>query len=73
MKGLMKACFGVSAYVERMEKDRIAKRVYIGECAGSRSVDRPRMKWIDMVKECLKKRGLDINQTRRMIQDRSEW
>ena len=28
-------------HVERMENDRIAKRVYVGECAGSRSVYRP--------------------------------
>ena len=28
--------------VERMEKDRIAKRVYVGECTGSRSVGIPR-------------------------------
>ena len=27
----------------------------------------------DTVKECLKKRGLDVWQTRRMVQDRSEW
>ena len=32
-------CFG---HVERMQNDRIAKRVYVGECAGSRSVGRPR-------------------------------
>ena len=25
-------------HVERMENDMIAKRVYVGECAGSRSV-----------------------------------
>ena len=30
-------CFG---HVERMERDRIAKRVYVGECAGSHSVSR---------------------------------
>ena len=42
-----------------MERDRIAKRVYVGECAGSRSVDRPQKSWTDVVKECLKKRGLD--------------
>ena len=30
-------CF---SYVERMERYRIAKRVYVGECAGSHSVDR---------------------------------
>ena len=47
-------------HVERMENDRIAKRVYVGECAGSRSVGRPRKRWIDTVKDCLKKRGLDV-------------
>ena len=29
-------------HVERMEKERIGKRVYVGECAGVRSVGRPR-------------------------------
>ena len=43
-------------HVERMERDGIAKRVYVGECAGSCLVDRPRKRWI----ECLKKIGLDI-------------
>ena len=33
-------------HVERMEKDRIAKRVYLGEFAGSSSVGRPRKRWI---------------------------
>ena len=61
------------AHVERMEKDRIAKRVYVGECAGSRSAGRPRKRWLDIVKECLKKRGLDVRKTRRRVQDRSEW
>ena len=28
-------------HVERMENDIIAKRVYVGECAGSRSMGRP--------------------------------
>ena len=39
-------------HVERMERYRIAKRVYVGECAGSRSEGRPRKRWIDTVKEC---------------------
>ena len=56
-----------------MDKDRISKRVYVEECAGSRSVGRPQKRWIDTVKECLKKRGLDIRQARRIVQDRSEW
>ena len=44
-------------HVEGMENDRIAKRIYEGECAGSRSMGRPRKRWIDIVKDCLKKRG----------------
>ena len=55
-----------------MERDRIAKRVNIGECAGSHSVGRPQKIWTDTVKECLKKRGLDVMQERRMVHDRNE-
>ena len=60
-------------HVERMGEERIAKRVYLGECAGSRSLGRPRKKWTDTVKDCLKKSGLDVRQARRMVQDKSEW
>ena len=48
--------------MERMENDRIAKRAYVGECAGSRSVGRLLKRCIDTVKDCLKKRGLDVRQ-----------
>ena len=60
-------------HVEGMERDRIAKRVYVGECVGSCSVGRPRKRMFDTVKECYRKRGLDVRQARRMGQDRSEW
>ena len=60
-------------HVERMDRDRNAKRVYIGECAGIRSEGRPRKRWIDAVEECLKKRGLDVRQASRMVHDRNEW
>ena len=43
-----------------MERNRIAKTVYVGECTGNRSVGRPRERWIDIVKEFLRKRGLDV-------------
>ena len=59
-------------HVEKRERDRIDKRVYVGECAGSCSVGRPRKRWIDNVKDCLRKRGLDVMKTRRMLQDRSK-
>ena len=56
-----------------MENDRIAKGVYVGECANSHSVGRLRKRWIDTVKYCLKKRGLDVRQARRMVHDGSVW
>ena len=64
MKGLLKACSGVWV---------IAKRVFVGECAGTRSLGRTRKKWINTVKECLKKRGSDVRVARRTVQDGSEW
>ena len=56
-------------HVKRMERDKIAKRFYAGECAGSRSVDRPRKRWIDTVKDYLRKRGLNVRQAMRMVQE----
>ena len=61
------------AHLERMERRMIAKRVYVGEYDGSRSPGRPRKRWLDTTKECVKKRGLDVRQARRMVQDRTKW
>ena len=35
---------------QRMERDRVAKRIYVGECASSRLVGRTRKRWTDTVK-----------------------
>ena len=56
-----------------MEKDRIAKRIYVEVCVGSRSVCKPQKRGIDTVKDCLRKRVLDVRQARRIVHDRSEW
>ena len=56
-----------------MESDRIDNRVYVGECADSRSVGRLQKIWIDPVKKYLRKSGLDVRQARRMVQDICEW
>ena len=53
--------------------DRIAKRIYVEKCTGCHSVDRRRMRWIDIVKDCLKKRGLGIRQARIIVHDRNVW
>ena len=49
---------GVLRWFSQVERDRIGKRVYVGECAGSGSVGRAFKRWIDTMKECLRKRGL---------------
>ena len=54
-RGLMKSLLRCFSHVERMENDRIARRVYVGVCVGSRSVGRPRKRGIYTVKDCLKK------------------
>ena len=43
-------------HLEIMEKDMFPMRVYVGECAGSRSVGKPRKRWIVTVKDCLRKK-----------------
>ena len=53
--------------MERMERDRIAKRVCVGECASYCSVGRVGKRWIDTVKDCLRKEDLDVSQARRMV------
>ena len=58
-------------HVKRMENDRISKRVYLWECAGSHSMGRLQKRSIDTVKDCLKKRGLDVRQASKPVHDSS--
>ena len=46
-------------HIGRMGNDNVAKRIYVGECMGSRLVDRPRKKSIDSVNDCLKKKRFE--------------
>ena len=59
MKGLMKACSGGSA-MWRGWRGIVLPRAYVGVCAGSHSVGRLQKRWIDTVKEHLKKDDLDV-------------
>ena len=59
------------ARVDRIENGRIAKRVYVGECAGSYLLSKLRKRWINTVKDCSKKRGLDVRQERIMVHDKN--
>ena len=55
------------------ENDRIPKRVYVGECTGSNSMGILWKRWIDTMKDCLKKIDSDIRQERRMVHNRCGW
>ena len=55
-----------------MENNRIAKYVYIRDCARSRSAGRVRKRWIDTVKDMLKEKSVGCQATRRVVHDRSE-
>ena len=70
LRGLLGITFD---HVERMENERITKKVYVGECAGISSLGRLQKSWIDSVRYCLKKRDLAVNQANRMGHDRIEW
>ena len=48
----------------KINNDTIAKRVYVGECAGSYSLSRPLKRQIDTVSNCLREGGLDVRQAR---------
>ena len=39
-------------HVERMENDRVVKRVYVGKSAGNRSLGRQHKRWIDTMEDC---------------------
>ena len=61
------------SHMKRKEKDRIAKRVYVGKCVGSCLVSRLQKRWINSLKDFLRKIGLDARQAKKMVQGRSEW
>ena len=72
MKGLMKVCSGDSP-MWRGWRGIGSPREYEGECTGSRSAGRLQKRWLDTMKECLKKRGLDLRQTTRIFQLHSSY
>ena len=55
----IKKLFSDGSSMWREWSTKIAKMVNIGECVGSRSLGRRKKRWIDTVKDCIKKRGLD--------------
>ena len=60
-------------HVERMEGERLVKKIYRAEVEGNRGRGRPRRRWIDGVKGCLNDRGLSIPEAKECAKDRREW
>ena len=58
--------------MERMENDRITKKIYVGEYVDSQSIGKLQKRWVNTIKDCLRNKGLDIKLARRMEQGKSK-
>ena len=60
--------------MERMNEERLAKRVMNAEVEGANPRGRPKLGWGEGVKNSLKKRNINSLEEGRVIaQDRTEW
>ena len=60
-------------HVERMEEERLVKKIVRSDVTGVRPRARPRMGWIDGVRRALDERRMTVEQGRMIVCDRSEW
>ncbi len=60
-------------HVERMEEERLVKKVTRSDVRRVRPRGRPRMGWLDSVKRALGARGMSVEQGRVLVRDRNEW
>ena len=60
-------------HVERMDNERLLKRVMNAGVDGRSVRGRPRFGWMDGVKKALNERDLDVREARERARNRSEW
>ncbi len=60
-------------HVERMEEERLVKKITRSDVRGVRARGRPQMGWMDSVKRALGARGMSVEQGRMLVRDRNEW
>ena len=60
-------------HVERMENERLLKRVMNARVNGRGARGRPRLGWMDGVKRALQERGMDVGEARERARDRNDW
>ena len=49
------------------------KKIYRAEVEGNRGRGRPRRRWMDGVKGCLRERGLSIPEAKECVKDKRKW
>ena len=60
-------------HVERMEEDRLIKRVYEAKAEGKRDRGRPKKRWRESVKERVERKGLNMEEVKLLVENRREW
>ena len=60
-------------HVERMDNERLLKRVMNAGVDGRGARGRPRVGWMDGVKVALNKRGMDVDEAKERARNRNEW
>jgi hypothetical protein len=58
-------------HVQRTSKPSVLKEIFSGRPAGSRSIERPKLRWLDGVERDL--RLLEVDDWRSMAEDRVTW
>jgi hypothetical protein len=58
-------CYG---HMERMEEERIVKRVYSTKVEGSKARGRAKMRWMDSVKASVESKGMNVEEAKRCMQ-----
>jgi len=58
-------------HLERMEKDRMSKKIFTQELEGTRRRGRPRKRWKEEVERDLL--VLDVRRWRELVADRKKW
>jgi hypothetical protein len=66
-------CTALFGYLERMNEERLVKRVWKSEVEGSRPRGRPCFSWMNGVQKALRMRDLTVEDARECARDRSAW
>ena len=60
-------------HVERVNGERLSKRLYESNVGGSRGRGRPPKRWMNSVQDAVEKRRMTVEKAKVVCQNRSEW